>query len=172
METPQHKFNAPIPGESLTAELGSRPWQRPPQYSDINEIVEDYVTKMNTDEFSKQLADTMGMGIPLTTLANSIQLAGVMQGKHTVDTGILVMPILIESMMAIGDALGIKYNSGLEDDANLLKNRDSLARSSIMKLRKEKEKTEGQVPTSQPVEKESEIPMETEPMGLMSRRAE
>ena len=41
-----------------------------------------------------------------------------------------------------------------------------------MKLRKEKEKTEGQVPISQPVEKESEIPMETEPMGLMSRRAE
>jgi hypothetical protein len=172
METPQHKFNAPIPGESLTAELGSRPWQRPPQYSDINEIVEDYVTKMNTDEFSKQLADTMEMGIPLTTLANSIQLAGVMQGKHTVDTGILVMPILIEQMMAIGDALGIKYNSGLEDDANLLKNRDSLAHSSIMKLRKEKEKTEGQVPISQPVEKESEIPMKTEPMGLMSRRAE
>jgi len=74
--------------------------------------------------------------------------------------------------MAIGDALGIKYNSGLEDDANLLKNRDSLAHSSIMKLRKEKEKTEGQVPISQPVEKESEMPMKTEPMGLMSRRAE
>ena len=41
-ETAQHKFNAPIPGESLTHELGARPWQKPAQYSDINEVINYY----------------------------------------------------------------------------------------------------------------------------------
>ena len=112
------------------------------------------------------LADVMEMGVPLTTLANTIQMSGVLEGKHSIDTGILAMPVIIESMMAIGDALGIKYNSGLEDDAKLMSNRDSLANRSLMKLRQDKD-----MPTK-PVEKEP-MPMEEEkPMGLMSRREE
>ena len=165
-ETAQHKFNGPIPGESLTHELGARPWQKPAQYSDINEVVDYYTSRMNTDEFSMMLADVMEMGVPLTTLANTIQMSGVMEGKHSIDTGILAMPVIIENMMAIGDALGIKYNSGLEDDAKLMSNRDSLANRSLMKLRQDKDMS------TKPVEKEP-MPMEEEkPMGLMSRREE
>ena len=130
-ETAQHKFSGPIPGESLTHELGARPWQKPAQYSDINEVVNYYTSRMDSDEFSMMLADVMEMGVPLTTLANTIQMSGVMEGKHSIDTGILVMPVIIENMMAIGDALGIKYNSGLEDDAKLMSDRDSLANRSI-----------------------------------------
>ena len=108
-ETAQHKFNAPIPGESLTHELGARPWQKPAQHSDINEVINYYTSRMDSDEFSMMLADVMEMGVPLTTLANTIQMSGVMEGKHSIDTGILAMPVIIENMMAIGDALGIKY---------------------------------------------------------------
>lgn len=163
-ETAQHKFNGPIPGESLTHELGARPWQKPAQYSDINEVVNYYTSRMDSDEFSRMLADVMEMGVPLTTLANTIQMSGVMEGKHSIDTGILVMPIIIENMMAIGDALGIKYNSGLEDDAKLMSDRDSLANRSIMKLRQEKD-----MPIK-PVEKEPMPMKEEKSMGLMSRR--
>ena len=28
-------MDAPIPGQSLTAELGSRPWQQPAKYSNV-----------------------------------------------------------------------------------------------------------------------------------------
>ena len=163
-ETAQHKFNAPIPGESLTHELGARPWQKPAQYSDINEVINYYTSRMDSDEFSMMLADVMEMGVPLTTLANTIQMSGVMEGKHSIDTGILAMPVIIENMMAIGDALGIKYNSGLEDDAKLMSDRDSLANRSIMKLRQEKD-----MPTK-PVEKEPMPVEEEKSMGLMSRR--
>ena len=34
-ETPT--FDAPIHGESLTHELGARPWQSPPQYATVEE---------------------------------------------------------------------------------------------------------------------------------------
>ena len=33
LETNEPMFDGPIPGESLTAELGARPWQSPPQYA-------------------------------------------------------------------------------------------------------------------------------------------
>ena len=165
-ETAQHKFNAPIPGESLTHELGARPWQKPAQYSDINEVINYYTSRMDSDEFSMMLADVMEMGVPLTTLANTIQMSGVMEGKHSIDTGILAMPVIIENMMAIGDALGIKYNSGLEDDAKLMSDRDSLANRSIMKLRQEKDMS------TKPVEKEPMPMKEEKPKGLMSRREE
>lgn len=179
-ETAQHKFNAPIPGESLTTELGGRPWQKPSQYSDINEVVNYYTTRMNTEEFSMQLADVMDMGIPLTTLANSIQMSGVMQGKHTIDAGILVMPVLMEQMMVIGDALGIKYDSGLEDDAKLMSERDSLAHRSLRKLRSQEDKglpnleeVQGVSLSSKPQANETVAnEQEEKPMGLMSRRAE
>ena len=38
----------------------------------------------------------MEMGVPLTVLANTIQLASVMEGVHTVDVGILIIPIIVE----------------------------------------------------------------------------
>ena len=33
VEYKSSSFDRPIPGMSLTAELGNRPWQQPPQYS-------------------------------------------------------------------------------------------------------------------------------------------
>ena len=112
----QPRFDAPIPGMSLTHELGARPWQQPAQFTTVEEVVDHYTTRMmNNDEFSEQLVDVMDMGIPLTTIANTIQLAGVMEGKHSVDTGLLALPVLIETMMLIGDTAGVKYNTGMDD---------------------------------------------------------
>ena len=34
------QFNAPIPGEMLTAELGARPWQRPPPFNTVEEVID------------------------------------------------------------------------------------------------------------------------------------
>ena len=50
---------------------------------------------MSTDEFMDQMADVLEMNVPVTTLANTIQLAGVMDGKHSVDVGMLVMPFMM-----------------------------------------------------------------------------
>ena len=87
-------FDAPIPGMSLTHELGARPWQSPAQYPTVDKAIEYYLERMSTDEFMDQIADVLEMNVPVTTLANTIQLAGVMDGKHSVDVGMLVMPLL------------------------------------------------------------------------------
>ena len=66
------------------------------------------MNKMSTDEFSIQLIDIMEMGVPLTDIANIIQLGAVTEGVHSVDIGMMVMPVLIEMMMLIGDSAGVK----------------------------------------------------------------
>ena len=43
------KLDAPIPGMSLTHELGARPWQQPAQYTTIDEVIDYYVTRMASE---------------------------------------------------------------------------------------------------------------------------
>ncbi len=176
METKQPRFDAPIPGMSLTHELGARPWQQPAQFTTVEEVVEHYTDNMlNNDEFADQLVDVMSMGIPLTTIANTIQLAGVMEGKHSVDTGLLALPVIVESMQLIGDAAGVKYNTGMEDLPN--KDRETLAKRNIEKLINEAPNEEEDLELSDDIVATNSIDEETtinqpqeEPMGLMQRR--
>jgi len=112
----EERFDAPIPGMSLTAEAGNRPWQKPPRYANTKDVVEYYIERMSTDEFSNMLVDVAESGIPLTTIANSIQMYGVMEGIHSIDSGILALPIIMEMMLLTVDAAGIEYNSGMSEE--------------------------------------------------------
>ena len=159
-------FDRPIPGMAMTHEVGARPWQTPPALTTVEEATDYYVERMGTDQFKAQLIDVMEMGVPLTTLANTIQLASVMEGMHTVDVGILMIPILVELMIAIGDSADVKYQTGMEGMEN---ERGTVANRIIMK---EKSMTQEDMPIEENVEQatQEEQPQE-EPMGLMSRRA-
>ena len=180
-ELNEPKLDAPISGQSLTAELGGRPWQQAPQYKTVDEAIEYYLDKMSSEEFTDQLVDVLEMDVPVTSLANSIQLAGVMDGKHTVDVGMLVMPLIMEMIMLVGDMADVKYDSGMENP-NKGKTRDTLIESVKMKLQRELDKKDGMLFSEEELgedtsEEEQEEPMmeepimeEEEPKGLMARR--
>ena len=155
-------FDAPIPGMSLTHELGARPWQSPAQYPTVDKAIEYYLERMSTDEFMDQIADVLEMNVPVTTLANTIQLAGVMEGKHSVDVGMLVMPLLMEMIMLIGDNAGVNYDSGLTDAPNNT-TKDTL----IEAVRKEMQE---KINDAEEVSEETEEVKEEPKSGLMARR--
>ena len=161
MENNEPLHDAPIPGMSLTAELGGRPWQSPAQYPTVDEAVSYYLEKMSTDEFSQQLKDILEIGIPVTTLANTVQLAGVMDGKHSVDVGMLVMPVIMEAMMLIGDSEDIKYNTGLDNPE-----KDLVSDSMLAKIKQEMQNNKDE----EKKEEEIKIPVDDEPKGLMARK--
>ena len=181
-ELNEPKLDAPISGQHMTSELGGRPWQQAPQYKTVDEAIEHYLDKMSSEEFTDQLVDVLEMDVPVTSLANNIQLAGVMDGKHTVDVGMLVMPLIMEMIMLVGDMADVKYDSGMENP-NKGKTRDTLIESVKMKLQRELDKkdsmlfSEEELGKSTLEEKEQEEPMMEEPMieqeepkGLMARR--
>lgn len=172
VEEKQPRFDAPIPGMSLTHELGARPWQQPAQFTTVDEVIDHYVTRMmNNDDFADQLVDVMDMGIPLTTIANTIQLAGVMEGKHSIDTGLLALPVLIETMMLIGDGAGIDYNTGMKEEIS--KNRQTLSARTVEKLMEQEkgnDKDPDNIVIEEDIEDTQDKPVDEEPVGLMQRR--
>ena len=159
-------FNAPVPGESLVAELGARPWQSPAKITTVDEAVDYYMERMSSEEFMEQVVEVMESGVPVAVIANTIQLASVMDGVHSVDIGMLVLPIIMEMMMLLGDSAGIKYNLGDERfDQEIT---DSKVAKAVSTYRKKMQEEDVTVPTK--VEEKEEEPEEAKSTGLMARR--
>jgi len=164
-ELPTPSFDYPIPGQGMTAEVGSRPWQNPPQYTTVEQALEFYIPRLVSDDIYDSLLDSMELGIPLTTMADSMQSTAVMQGLHTIDVGILAMPVIIEMLAFIGDDAGIEYTLGTDapiDEDKISESKIALA----MKRMREK------LPEALEESKEEEVVEEAEaqPSGLMARR--
>jgi len=163
-------FDRPIPGMGMTHEVGARPWQTPPTYTTVEEASDYYIERMSNPAFREQLIDVMEMKIPLTTLANTIQLASVMEGLHTVDVGMLMIPILVETMMLIGDSAEVKYVTGMEES----KGERPAMINKIVNGMKMKQGEDEEMPMEETIEEptqDEEMPMEEEPKGLMARRS-
>ena len=94
-DTPQVMIDAPIAGQSLTAELGSRPWQQPPQYTTVEEALDYYIPRILEPTLQDDLMNVIELGIPLTTIAYTLQTGGSMEYKHTLDVCLLIIPVLI-----------------------------------------------------------------------------
>ena len=166
------QVDAPIPGMSLTAPLGGRPWQQPPQMTTVEEAIDYYLPKLMDREFLPELLTIVELGVPLTTIANSFQLASVMEGKHSIDIGVLVLPVLVEMMITIAEANEVEYVSGMErsKEDKLSNAQVALAKKKGMLGKIEEEKPE-EMPMPEQQQQEEE-PMEAPAMGLMSRREE
>ena len=163
-------FDAPIPGQSLTAELGNRPWQGPQQFSTVDEAIDFYMENMSSEEFMVQLVEILESGVPVSVLANTIQLGNVMEGKHSVDVGMLIMPMLMEMIMMIGDSAGIKYDDGMNDP-----NKPTIRDSAIAKAVAKYEAKVKDADIKDAIDQTDDEQMEEEPeaeesKGLMSRR--
>ena len=161
-KTPE--INAPIPGMSLTAPLGGRPWQQPPQMATVEQAIDYYVPKIMDKEFLPELLTIIELGIPLTTIANSFQLASVMEGKHSIDVGVLVIPVLVELMMTVADANEVEYVSGMSREKE-----KGLSNAQIA-LAKKKGLLDKDIEVEEPTPEPTEEPEEEPNMGLMSRR--
>ena len=161
----EQSFDRPIPGMGMTFEVGSRPWQTPPELTTVEQATDYYVERMNTDAFKGQLIDVIEMGVPLATLANTIQLASVMEGIHSVDVGILMIPIIVELLITIADSQGAKYQTGMEGMEN---ERATAPNRIITDIMRERNMKEEEMPMEEPQEMAQEEQMQ--PIGLMARR--
>ena len=160
-------LDAPIPGQSLTAPLGERPWQNPPQYSTVEQAIQFYMPRITSERQGAQLMDLLEMGIPIDTVVDTIQLGGVMEGMHSVDVGILVAPVLAEAVEQMAIAAGVDYVlEGKEtDDSKPTDSEIALA------MRDAAKQTGMSLSEEPPKEAEAEMVSTPEPTGLMARRA-
>ena len=161
-ELQQPSFDAPIAGQSLTAEVGARPWQNPAQYSTLEEALDWYLDRFDNDEIINELLTVVESGVSLATIANSMQLGGVMQGIHSVDIGILVAPIIIEMLKYLSEQTDTKYSIGDEKVET-----DEIPSAVLNRAINELAKQRGDTVVEEEQKEEEETP---EPSGLMARR--
>ena len=115
MASPNLFLDAPIPGQSLTVEPGSVPWENPPQYVTLADVVGFYTEKIDDPEVILDLLDTLKRDIPILTIVNTFTKASLMKGYHTVDLGFLVTPILVEMIKTIAELNDVPYIVSYDD---------------------------------------------------------
>ena len=157
----QHaSLDAPVPGEGLTHELGDRPWQKPAQLTNVDDVMPFYREKITDEEFIPQLMQVIELGIPLTTIANAMQSAAVMEGVHSIDVGVLMLPIIVELLKFVAEKNNVKYVTGMEKRD--VKPNDEMVTALAMKEIDEEAGMQEEPAEEEPVE-------EPQPRGLMAR---
>lgn len=151
-------INAPIPGMSLTTEPGDRPWENPPSLVSVEEAMDYYASKiLGNKESHDQLLDVLELGVPVSNLASILQKTSVMNGIHTLDVGMLVLPAIEELIMAVADMNNVRYIQSPEILAKATTISPREARKAVERMRKQTKE--------QPVETEK-------PRGLMAKPTE
>lgn len=185
MAVKQPRIDGPIPGQSLTGELGSKPWETPPELVTVEEAAEFYFEKILDPKKSADLLMQIEDGMPLTLMADALQSLGVFKGLHTVHLGVLISPILVELMKAIAEDAGVPYVIGTEEDAMVEEQDKAMAFRALKKVYPSAttEQIEGAVAEAEelamkdmnmPNNAQMEGPMAEEPpkKGLMARKSE
>ena len=156
-------FDLPIPGMAMTHELGARPWQSPPQMTTVEEGIDFYVSRLVDNKLAGRLLDIIETGVPLTAIAETLTLGGVMQGLHTIDVAVLVNPVLVELMEGLAKNAEVPYVVGDEDETE---EPDPVLLKKAMSMMSETKTT----PDPEEKEQEEDDMTEVEPKGLMARR--
>ena len=118
-EADQNPFNAPIPGQSLTNEPGNAAWEHPPQFSDADSAMNFIMDKLTNKKMNEQILLMLKNKIPAEAITRLIVFGGFVEGKWTVDLAILITPLVLQLVIAMGMRAKInKMRISLQDPSN------------------------------------------------------
>jgi hypothetical protein len=161
-------LDAPIPGQSLTAELGGRPWQQPSELQTLEDAVDYYIPRLGDPTLMNKTLSIIESGVSLTSIAEIFTLSGTMEGKHNVDVAILVNPVIVEFLKGLGDLAGIKYTIDADEE-----DKSDVSPLDMIEAEKEllKEEDVDELVTETIQDNTEETETMQEPKGLMARRS-
>ena len=166
-------FDGPIPGASLTEELGSEPNERPPQYVVPDEALQYVKEQVSTPEAFERILLAAELDIPIELVARAIVFSGWALGKYTHDVSMMIFGPVFGYMLDMLNEEGIEHIAlaDREEDPELEKAMLLLEEYQEFKNKNSKEEPELEE------EEESEVVEEDEPeesevpeTGLMGRR--
>lgn len=146
------------PGISWTAPSKGRPWMNQPKMVDVSSIAQYYINALGQADVANDILDALETRVPLATIAETFMLTGANKGRHTLDAGILVMPVIIELLQSVAELNNIKtvkFTQDLEKGATI---HPRVLREFAKKVSE---------PTPEPMVEEATV----EPTGLMARKS-
>jgi len=109
-------INAPIPGQSLTGEPKSYPWENPPKIVKPFDAAMYHLEQLDEPKKVTALLDMLELDVDLVTLVSGILRMGVSEGIHTVDVSLLIAPVLHEFIKGHADRADIDYDEGFDEE--------------------------------------------------------
>jgi len=103
-----NRFDAPVPGESLTATPRNAKWEHPPHMPETGDAFEYIWNQMHKEPQLTQLISLLDTGVPVEALAKTLLFAGFGEGKWTVDGAILLAEPVFLSITALAKNAGLK----------------------------------------------------------------
>ena len=178
-------FSTAIPGQSLTSEPKNSRWENPPRMVDPEESLLWHLEKLQKPKSMEAAAGMMALGIDILTLTEGVLRAAVAEGEHSIDVSLIIAPVIHEYIKGIGDAAGVDYKEGFEDDEeeiDLEQVNMSLRKKEAMEILADikggedidlsglEDSESNENMSKEKPQVEMPEPQEEKPMGLMSRR--
>jgi len=101
------RFDAPIPGQSLTDEPGNAPYEQPPKYTNLDKFMEYMFTTMNGKAVRRDVLRLLNAGVPVQVLIEPIIMQAISEGKINIDLGMLAIQPLATIIYGMGITAGI-----------------------------------------------------------------
>ena len=114
-QNPNANFAGPIPGASLTTEVGNRPWENPPKESSLDKVINNYLNRLQNPNIVFPILDAIKYGTSITTIVESVIETAVMEGEHTIDIGVLASPVIVEYLKQASEVSKINYKLSAQD---------------------------------------------------------
>ena len=94
----------PPSGHSLTLERGNQPFEKPPQYTNLNKFMEEYIEpRFASESVQESLIEALAAGITPQALSKMIALSSVSEGLANIDLIELARPQI--EIQAVATAL-------------------------------------------------------------------
>jgi len=148
-------------GISWTAPEKSRNWQKPPKLVKITDVVKYYMAAISSEELASDILDVLETDIPLSVIAESMMLSHVSEGLHTIDAGILAMPIIMEMLKTVAILNNINTKDYASDFDKDEKVSNRVVKQAIAQVFKTIETPAAEVAPAEEA---------VQPMGLMARK--
>ena len=108
MANPSIFMQGPIPGQSLTDTPKNYKWERPPQFTDPEEVALQYIRSLADQDKMDDLAVLLDSGVPLKPIVETLTTMGVSEGVHSVDVSLIVGPVIHAFIKAAMTSYGVE----------------------------------------------------------------
>jgi hypothetical protein len=164
-------FNAPIPGENLTANTKNYAWHRPPQYAEFDDAFEYVIDDIigNQDRLVSGLT-IVRSGVSAVALTQTLMVGLVSEGKISPDMSILLAGPVYKTLTKLFDAFGMDYLTGFETTEELKEYASRLeAGGGVLGKKEPKKLTAAQKKEMEAITEEAKETVEIPTGGLMGQ---
>jgi len=116
----EKSFDGPIAGENYTSDTRNYPWHRPPDLTDLNEIIEDVILTISERTVLPTIMSQLSLGATVAGVTDFLILSRIGDGKFPIDMGLLAAGPVARFIQIMADDFDVDYDMGTDTEFKIL----------------------------------------------------